>query len=202
MQARRLHWPSLLRQAVFPLHLLAAAAAAHAAPDAQAGDAEPGAITQADIPANAPRFERFPAVGRFTGRIAEPDVQSHPRSRNFRTVIRQGAKQGPNFAGHYTIVDWWWGAGRKAYAVVDANTGQVFHPQELQSVGDLEHVESSPDRDGDPLDFRIDSRLVVAMGAVNFDSTKRGISWLVWEGTRFRRVLFVAKPPPDTIPRR
>ena len=50
--------------------------------------------------ATPPRFEDYPVRERFTGRPAPVDLSSDPRARRYRTVLREGARKGPNFAGH------------------------------------------------------------------------------------------------------
>lgn len=91
-------------------------------------------IRATDISRNAPRFEEFPAVGKFRGRLAAPDVRSTARPRLFRTMIRDGARSGPNFAAHYIIVHWGCGAACVSLAIVDANDGIVYNPPNLRLV--------------------------------------------------------------------
>ena len=72
-----------------------------------------------------PRFEDYPATERFIGTLAPPKL-IRPADRLFRTMIREGASKGPNFAGHYTIAEWGCGSGCVSIAVVDAKDGTVF----------------------------------------------------------------------------
>jgi hypothetical protein len=46
--------------------------------------------------------------------------------RMFRTVLRNGARKGPDFAGHYTVVEWGCGSNCVVFAVVDALSGKVY----------------------------------------------------------------------------
>jgi hypothetical protein len=55
-------------------------------------------------------------------------VLNSKRARLYRTVLREGTKKGPNFAGHFTIVTWGAGLGVFSVAVVDARTGKVYFP--------------------------------------------------------------------------
>lgn len=152
-------------------------------------------IRASDLPKNPPRFEQFPAIGRFKGQLAEPDVRSHSRSRMFRTMVRDGAKQGRNFAGHYTIVNWGCGTGCVALAIVDANTGKVYHPSNLQTVDnhniDYNELEKP---DGRLIKYRLDSRLLIVIGGIHENSALRGISYFVWEKETLRRIRFVHRP--------
>src|SRR5258708_1266359 len=71
-----------------------------------------------------PRSEDYPVpkCEMHEGRPA-PVLLDSKRARSYRTVLREGAKKGPNFAGHYTIVSWGAGLGVFSMAVVDAKTG-------------------------------------------------------------------------------
>src|SRR2546425_8037819 len=75
-----------------------------------------------------PRFEEYPARAPFSGKPAPVNLASNRNARRYRTVLRQGAAQGPNFAGRYTIVKWGCGSPCKAFAIIDAKTGGVWIP--------------------------------------------------------------------------
>lgn len=152
-------------------------------------------LRASDLPANAPRFSQFAVGSIYRGRPAAPDVTSDPESRMFRTMIRMGAKRGPNFAGHYTIVEWGCGAGCRMIAIVDAASGKVFHPANLGTVdnSNIAYDELEPP-EGDLIKFRKDSRLLVVIGGINEDDKLRGISYFVWENDKLRRIRFVPKP--------
>jgi len=49
-----------------------------------------------------PSFSDYPATETFSGKPAAPLFQTAGQ-RKFRTMIREGAAKGPNFAGRYTI---------------------------------------------------------------------------------------------------
>jgi hypothetical protein len=152
-------------------------------------------IRLSDVPKDAPDFNQYPARPMYNGPIAPPDVKSHPRSRLFRTMIRDGAKQRPNFAGHYTIVTWGCGAGCVSYAIVDAQTGKVFHPSNFQTTDnvniDFDALESP---DGRLVKFRPDSYLLIVIGGINEDPKRRGISYFTWQKNQLRRIRFVPRP--------
>jgi hypothetical protein len=151
-------------------------------------------IRLTDIPKNAPRFQDYPAEPIYTGPPAIPDVRTHPTSRMFRMRIHEGAKSGPNFAGHYTIVGWGCGSDCAAYAIVDTRTGQVFHPKNFSTV---HHVNIDPELEkpeGTLVKYRLDSKLLIAIGSINEDSKMRGISYFLWEDNRLKRIRFVSRP--------
>ena len=70
-------------------------------------------------------FEDYPVAQIFAGKPAKLDLGSHPQARTFRTRLIEGAKNGPNFAGHYTIVSWGCGSPCQTIAIIDAVTGRV-----------------------------------------------------------------------------
>lgn len=173
--------------------LLAALLSPAVAAEGEHGDEH--TISRSDVPADAPGFEQFAVKTIYRGAPARPDVHTASRSRLFRTMIRLGAKRGPNFAGHYTLVMWGCGSGCLAVCVVDAVTGKVFHPENLSTI-DNENVdwEGLEGPDGRLIRFRLDSRLIVVPGGINEDPQLRGISYFVWERQSLRRIRFVAKP--------
>lgn len=174
---------------------------AHAVdPDDDSDYGDENTIRVSDLPKNPPKFEQFPATQMLDGKPTVPDTHSHPRSRLFRTAIRYGAEEGPNFAGHYTILSWGCGSGCAAFAIVDAKTGKVFHPHNLREVSsnNVEVGKAAVDKratsDRDWVIFDINSKLIVVIGDINDDPKLRGISYFVWERETLRRVRFVPRP--------
>jgi hypothetical protein len=126
-----------------------------------------------------PRFEDYPARGTFRGTPAKVNLRSHPKARMFRTMLREGAKDGPNFAGYYTVITMGCGSDCKLVAVVDCRNGRVYFAPFTTSPGIGE-------------DFRLDSRLFIANPPERnpqkedepmFDVYKP--SWHLWRGGRF-----------------
>ncbi len=93
-----------------------------------------------------PRFEDFPIPEQFKGTPAPVDFLSHPSAPKFKTRLTEGAKEGPNFAGHYTIVSWGCGTMCQVVSVIDAQTGTVYFPPFITELGS---------------EFRIDSNLFI-----------------------------------------
>ena len=126
-----------------------------------------------------PRFEDYPVSQLFKGKPAPVGLRTHPRANLFRTMLREGAKQGANFAGHYTVVMWGCGSDCMEVAIVDAKTGRVYFAPFIVT----------PSMKAD---YRINSRLLVQnppernerpIDAEMFDVYKPG--WYVWKGNRF-----------------
>ena len=154
-------------------------------------------IRTADVPPDAPTFTQYAVHEKFSGKPAAPDVKSHSRSRLFRTMIRLGAKQGPNFAGHYTLVFWGCGTSCRQLAIVNAKNGKVFHPSNLGMTGGSSIAyEEFEELNGDDelVRFRRDSKLLMVIGDINEDESQRGISWFVWDREQLKRIRFVHKP--------
>jgi hypothetical protein len=70
-----------------------------------------------NVPASTPRFDDFPVVKSFHGKPAAPVFKTRGP---FPAEIREAARKGPNFAGHYTIAEWGCGSGCVSFAVIDA----------------------------------------------------------------------------------
>ncbi|HLL74902.1 MAG TPA: hypothetical protein VK421_06520 [Pyrinomonadaceae bacterium] len=165
--------------------LLAPGAAAGARPKSRA---QRGGEARARKPAAPlPNFGDYPARDSFDGRPAPVRLRTR-RDRRYRTRLREGAAEGPNFAGRYTLVYWGCGTGCAEVAVVDAKTGLVYWPQQ-QYVD----IPSGSERGGDPDDpygrgYRLDSRLLVLTRS-NYDREASYKAYFyAFDGGRFRLV--------------
>ena len=145
----------------------------------------------------APQFESFPAREIFKGQPAAPKYKSE-RHRRFQTKILEGAGTGPNFAGHYTIVQWGCGASCISPLIVDAKTGVIYSlPFEVFSFG---FPYRFTDQGGgieelDPLSFRLDSNLLVMRGCPNEKDC--ATYYYEWQGARVR---MIGKVPARKVP--
>jgi hypothetical protein len=104
-----------------------------------------------------PRFSDFPVQSTYRGRPAPAQLTSRFDHR-FQTVIRKGADEGPNFAGHYTVVIWGCGTSCAQFVIVDASSGTVYDPPFESVVGG--DAKGSLREWG--LHFQLDSALFVA----------------------------------------
>jgi len=64
----------------------------------------------------------------YDGKIAEVDLNSHPKAEMFKTALREGVKNGPNFAFYYTVVTWGCGTECQSFTIVDVRDGKVYFP--------------------------------------------------------------------------
>jgi hypothetical protein len=145
-----------------------------------------------------PSFADFPAPPEKIGKPAPVDLSSHPEAREFRTQIRSDARAGPNFAGHFTVVGWGCGSACLQWGVVNAATGAVWFEPGL-SVVSVDHVadESRPapgvDMDFYNLRFRLDSRLLIVLGAPQEDEAREGVGYYLWDGRTFALLKFIPR---------
>jgi len=72
-----------------------------------------------------PSFETY-SVPLFKGKLAEPDFSSNDEAKQFMTRIKEGCKQGVNFAGQYTLIYWGCGTACQYGVVVDRKTGKIY----------------------------------------------------------------------------
>lgn len=70
-------------------------------------------------------FEQY-AVPVYRGPIAKPNFRSKPGSIRLRTRIRDGLREGVNFAGHYAIVGAGCGTGCSFAYLVDVKSGRIL----------------------------------------------------------------------------
>lgn len=96
----------------------------------------------------------------------------------FRTRLRQNAKEGVNFAGHYTLATWGCGSDCHSLAIIDAKTGTVYFSPLISFVGGQLFQEE------DRLQFRKNSRLLVVAGAK--DDEEIGKFYYEWKSNRLR----------------
>ena len=140
-------------------------------------------MTFAQAPATAvPQFAEHEAAQGFIGTPAVPQMNTS-NAKRFHTVIREGTAKGPNFDGHYTVVEWGCGAGCAQFSIVDAVTGKVYDPP-FPSVafvsGDGRFIQNSGIR------YQLDSSLLVISGC---PGGKHCAEWYYeWTGSTLKLV--------------
>lgn len=144
-------------------------------------------------------FGRFPVNSPSdTSRPIRPDVRSG-KAHLYRTVIREGAKQGPNFAGHYTIIRIGCGAATVCVAIADTHSGKVFFPSELENASALQIAIPGPDVD--TLNYRRDSQLLIVVGSPNENSTRAGVSYYLWRSNKLSVIRFTPAAKLCNLPK-
>jgi hypothetical protein len=185
---------SLLRRCAAVLLLAAAAQPALACKGDTGGDGsyDEHTICPEHYPADAPRFEDYPAQP-YAGPVAAVRWAGDAQARMFRTRLKEAARQRPNFAGHFIVAHWGCGAGCVMSDIIDARTGKVLHPADI-ATNDSRNVHDSFWDKGGLLRYRADSRLFVLVGAPGEDEARRGISFYEWTGTRMKLLRHVHVP--------
>lgn len=141
---------------------------------------------------HAPRFEDYPAH-RSISRPVQP-MLNNALAREFRTVLRQGITDGPDFAGDATIVRWGCGSSCYRWAIVDDRTGRVYAPP-----GEIGMMFGPSYFSDAGLHYRPDSRLLVVAGPTLWPDPRsptggqwyEGASYLEWTGRSLRTVRIV-----------
>ena len=97
------------------------------------------AVQQPQTTGRLPRFEDYPVTKIFKGTPAAPQIVT-PGTRTYQTRIREGVtngvgvlrdgkdQPGPNFAGHYIVVQIMCGSPCTVMVIVDAQTGIIYNP--------------------------------------------------------------------------
>jgi hypothetical protein len=123
-----------------------------------------------------PKFEDYSVSENFSGQPAAAKIFGRD-ARMYRTRITEGAKSGPNFAGHYTIVKWGCGSDCLGFAIVNAKTGAVYFSEGFWAVLRVafqteEHFE-----------FKRDSQLLIISGSRIPSSGRKG--WSTNDAAKF-----------------
>src|SRR5215210_6245449 len=138
----------------------------------------------------APTFTQY-AVKVEKIKNVKVNLKSHKNANMFRTNLRNAAKEGVNFAGHYILTTWGCGTNCSQSAIIDARNGRVFFPRVLEGAG-FGFCEL-PD-DTEPIISQADSRLLILNGFkggdLSLNNAPCGIYYLEWTGTDFKQVKF------------
>ena len=103
-------------------------------------------------------FDRYPGQEMLSGKPAAPQVDT-PRARRYRTVLREEAKRGPNFNGHYRVIHWGCGTNCIEWAVADLSNGKVWFAAEPAN-SCFPPDEAADTKVPDWFDIRLTSRLL------------------------------------------
>jgi hypothetical protein len=134
-----------------------------------------------------PQFKDYAVNEIYKGKSARPILDRD--SRAFRTRLRSAAKEKPNFAGRYIVTAWGCGTSCLIGAVIDAKTGRVYwFPESLCCWGyDI-------DDDFRPIEYRLNSRLIIFSGARGEKEGDNGTHFYKFDNGRFVHLRSVMKP--------
>jgi len=165
------------------------------------------------IAASAQRTPTFAAYAVKVEKVRNisVDLKSNKGAREFRTMLREAAKGGINFAGHYVMAGWGCGTNCEVLAVIDARNGHVYFPKELEGVGiGFLDLPPGPVATDAPEEneyqsgayYKASSRLFALQGftggGLDDKNAKCGTYYFEWTGNRLRKVAFVAGKRTDT----
>jgi hypothetical protein len=133
-----------------------------------------------------PLFKDYPVSETFTGKNAPLVLKREDTS--FRTRLREAAKEKPNFAGHYIVAAWGCGAECLMGAAIDAKTGRViWFPHTICCWG------ASVDQKFEPIEYRLNSSLIVFSGLRNEKEGDNGAHFYKLENGKFVHVRSILK---------
>jgi len=78
-------------------------------------------------------FKKYPSTASFKGTPAKVDFSSSSDGKLYFTRLTEGAADGPNFAGAFTVVSWGCGSNCESITILSAKTGKIL--DELGSCG-------------------------------------------------------------------
>jgi hypothetical protein len=145
-----------------------------------------GAWGQDQAPGGPAAFDAYPVGAAYRGHPVMPDFAGRDRAfRLYRTAIRSDMAEGPNFAGHFRIVQLGCGTGCSLVFVADVARGQVHaFPLSGEAHQALE------------LEYRVESRLVRAQWVPEVPDWEHCLEEdLTFDGRRFTAL---ALPRPVT----
>lgn len=140
-----------------------------------------------------PSFDRYPAKV-WKGKSKPPNLRSHKDARLFRTSLRDAAKDGINFAGHFVLTTWGCGSSCTVGAIIDGKTGEVFFPKQLE--GFWWQFWDGDERK--PFGFQKDSRLLMFLGFEpgDYNSQRRRYGFHIyrWTGRALNKIKYIRQP--------
>jgi hypothetical protein len=162
------------------------------------------ALSSAALGQKVPTFSQYKAAAEKK-RVITVDLKSHKDARMFRTNLRNAAKGGVNFAGHYVLTGWGCGTNCSQWAIIDARNGRVYFPKQFAGVGfgfcelpENAMPKDAPKEDDDsagPIYFKANSRLVVLTGfpggGLDDDKVKCGNYFYEWNGTSLKQIKLI-----------
>lgn len=139
----------------------------------------------------APTFEQYAVPLTFHGKPAPVKLNSHPDAKTWKTRLKEGSKQGPNFSDYITVVTWGCGSDCTSIAFVDARNGKVYFDNKIEALVSVNVHDKVIDK---ILSYQRNSNLLIAAGCLNEEcSTKRGVFYFIWTGTGLKEVFSVPK---------
>ena len=143
-------------------------------------------IADAQAQSSPPRFEAYPVTETYTGKTAPLVLKAEARS--YRTRLREAAQEKPNFAGRYILTSWGCGTGCLMGGIIDAKTGAVYMLPFSVCCWGVDVADSF-----NPIEFRLDSRLIVFSGARDEKEGDNGAHYYKFENGRLSLIRSILK---------
>lgn len=134
-----------------------------------------------------PQFKDYPVSQVFSGSNAPLALTRKDRA--YRTRLKEASSEKPNFAGHYIVTAWGCGTSCLMGAVIDARTGRVYWFDFTVCCWGY-----GVDDKFNPIEFRLNSKLIVFSGARNEKDGDDGTHFYKFENGTFVHVRSIAKP--------
>jgi len=136
-----------------------------------------------------PLFKNYPVSNTYRAKNAPLTLTRADRM--FRTRLMSAARnEKPNFAGHYILTIWGCGTSCVMGAVIDANTGKVYWWNFTVCCWPNEVV----DNEFKPIEFRLNSSLIIFSGARNEKDDDIGAHYYKFEKGRFIHLKSILSP--------
>lgn len=139
-------------------------------------------------------FQNYPAELGFRGKAAKPILVT-PLEHKYRTEIREQARKGPDFAGHFTLAKWGCGSPCLQFVIINATSGAIYDPGIVVGCANKNGLAAR-------IDFRFESRLIAATGSSETTASSNevdcGTNYYQWDGKRLIFVHF--NPWPKSSP--
>lgn len=129
---------------------------------------------------NIPQFAKYAVDNAYVGKPVNVDLATEDE-KMYRTRLRDAAKGPANFAGEYALTTWGCGTSCITGAVVSLKTGKVSW---------LPGSVCCWKGEGERLEFRLNSRLLVTAGIMNEEGV-HGAHFYEFTGGNFKHLLTV-----------
>jgi hypothetical protein len=150
-------------------------------------------VTAADLSdPKAPSFGTYLVETHQVVSSPKLDLTSNPIAKTYRTLLREQIAKGPNYAGHYRMAIWGCGTSCAMFAVVDLKTGKVMRARQFSAVSGVhlaaDDFLSETESESWGFRYKIDSSLLVVLGAPNEDESRAGAYYFVLQGEQLRLI--------------
>jgi len=116
-------------------------------------------VLQALAASDTSEFNLYKPESVLNGNPHAPILNSKDK-KHFKTVLRDAAKEGPNFNGHYRIVTWGCGTNCIEWAIIDLENGNVSMNGSVGSCWPYNVKGQDNENIPDWLEFKISSSLI------------------------------------------